>query len=50
MYSCNCIIGNMRNEKYFYGYCKKSEYNHEFEKVYDVSLEFVYIIYFLKSL
>ena len=24
-------IDDMRNEKYFYGHCKKFEYNHDFE-------------------
>ena len=40
----------MQNEKYFYDYCKKSEYNHDFEKIDDVLLEYVYNIYFLKLL
>ena len=29
-------IGEMQNEKYFYGLCKKAEYNHDFEKIDDV--------------
>ena len=43
-------IGDMQNEKNFYGRCKKSEYNHDFEKIDDVLLEYVYIIYLLKLL
>ena len=26
-------IGNMRNEKYFCGYCNMFEYNNDFEKL-----------------
>ena len=40
----------MQNEMDFYDRWKKFVYNHDFEKINDVLLEYVYIIYFLKLL
>ena len=46
MYSCNYIIGDMRNEKYFYDHYKKSEYNHEYIKL--MKYSYIYISMYTK--
>ena len=43
-------IGDMQNGMYFYGHCNEFVYNLDFEKIDDVLLEYVYIIYLLNSL
>ena len=46
MTTCNYIIGDMRNEKYFYDHCKKFVYNHDYVKL--MKYSYIYISMYTK--
>ena len=46
MYSCMNTIGDMQNEKYFYGHCNEFEYKHDFSRHHRYHLSEFYTIPF----